>query len=140
MKDHHCIEIIAGDARRATTGSAGYDLFATHNATIGGGCRELIRTGVRLKLPRNVFAMVCSRSGLALKHGLFVLNAPGIIDADYEGEVGVILANSGPIPLDISEGDAIAQLVFAQTASFGVHGAALGGLVRGDGGYGSTGR
>ncbi|MBC9786489.1 dUTP diphosphatase [Heliobacterium chlorum] len=74
--------------------------------------RILVRTGIALQLPMGMEAQVRPRSGLALKHGVTVLNTPGTIDADYTGDIGVILINLGDEPIDISKGDRVAQLVF----------------------------
>ncbi|MBC9786575.1 dUTP diphosphatase [Heliobacterium chlorum] len=74
--------------------------------------RILVRTGIALQLPMGMEAQVRPRSGLALKHGVTVLNTPGTIDADYIGDIGVILINLGDVPIDILKGDRVAQLVF----------------------------
>lgn len=98
---------------RATNGAAGFDLSACHDEEVGMGEWKIINTGVSINIPDGHYAMVCSRSGLAAKYGVFVLNAPGIIDSDYKDEVKVILCNFGA-PFRIKTGDRIAQLVFAQ--------------------------
>lgn len=103
---------------RATEGSAGYDLFAKSNQTIPANSRILVGTGVYIKLPEGIYAQVCSRSGLALNRGICVLNAPGIIDNDYRGELGVILFNTSNVDVEIHSGDKIAQLVLAQMVTF----------------------
>lgn len=96
--------------------SAGMDLLAAVGdsvLTISPRQRALVPTGIALALPAGYEAQVRPRSGLALKHGLTVLNAPGTIDADYRGEVGVILANFGDVPFEVTHGMRIAQLVIA---------------------------
>lgn len=97
-----------------TEESAGMDLFAYVESgftIIEPGERKLIRTGIAIQMDKGFYAEVCSRSGLAIKYGIFVLNAPGIIDTDYTGEIGVILMNSSKVPFKIDTGDRIAQLV-----------------------------
>lgn len=126
---------------QATAGAAGFDLTAAIAATIliPPGGRALIPTGLKLALPDGVEAQVRPRSGLALKHGVTVLNAPGTIDSDYRGEVGVILINHGQAPFAVSRGDRVAQLVIAvvSPARF-VEAATLDATARA-GGFGSTG-
>lgn len=99
---------------QATKGAAGFDLRATTSGTIIPGARLLVTTGVRVSMDTGYEAQVRSRSGLALKHGVAVLNAPGTIDSDYRGEIGVILINLGNGDFSFNEGDRIAQLVFAK--------------------------
>lgn len=126
----------------ATTGSAGMDLVA---AIVGAydllpGARTLVPTGLRIAVPDGYEAQVRPRSGWALKHGLVVPNAPGTIDSDYRGEVGVILMNLGIEPVRIERGTRIAQLVFAPVArAEWVPVASLSATARGDGGFGHTG-
>ena len=100
-----------------STQAAGLDLLAAVAAespvTLPPGGRALIPTGIALALPAGYEAQVRPRSGLALKHGVTVLNAPGTIDADYRGEVGVLLINLGAEPFAIRRGDRIAQLIVA---------------------------
>lgn len=100
--------------QRATTGSAGYDLAACLDAphTLAAGERCLVPTGLKCALPPDLEAQVRPRSGLALKHGITVLNGPGTIDADYRGEIQVILINHGTDSFTIQPGMRIAQLVF----------------------------
>jgi dUTP pyrophosphatase len=99
----------------ATAHSAGMDLRANLGTPIvlASGQRALIPTGLFLELPEGTEAQVRPRSGLALKHGVTVLNAPGTIDADYRGEVGVLLINHGSEPFEVKDGERIAQLVVA---------------------------
>lgn len=124
---------------QANAGDAGYDLKAIGPAiSIAPGGRALVKTGLRVAIPAGHAGLVCSRSGLALKKGVFVLNAPGIIDAGYRGEVGVILANMGDEYFDVNPGDRVAQLVFVRVE----HPALVFGIAddteRGAGGFGST--
>jgi dUTP pyrophosphatase len=126
----------------ATEGSAGLDLMAAIDSDIflQPGERKLIPSGIAISLPPGVDAQVRPRSGLALKHGVTVLNAPGTIDSDYRGEVGVILINLGQEPFRISPGARIAQLVIAphyQIAWLPVE--SLGRTSRDSHGFGSTG-
>lgn len=127
----------------ATPGSAGCDLVAAVEApvTLSPGTRALIPTGFAMALPHGWEAQIRPRSGLALKHGLTCLNSPGTIDADYRGEVGVILANLGSEPFVVERGMRIAQMVIASVyqARF-ERVAALDETARGAGGFGSTGR
>lgn len=127
----------------ATPMSAGLDLLAAveEPVTLAPGERRLVPTGLALALPDGYEAQVRPRSGLALKHGVTVLNSPGTIDADYRGEVAVILVNLGQAPFSISRGDRIAQLVVAPVARVAwSEAAALPATARGAGGFGSTGR
>jgi dUTP pyrophosphatase len=126
----------------ATPLAAGMDLFAAIDAavTLAPGERRLIPTGIVLALPAGVEAQVRPRSGLALKHGITVLNGPGTIDADYRGEIGVILVNLGQAPVAVARGDRIAQLVVAPVARVSWNeGDTLAETERGAGGFGSTG-
>ena len=126
----------------ATELSAGMDLLAAVEApvTLDPGERRLLPTGVAIALPAGYEAQVRPRSGLALKHGVTVLNAPGTIDADYRGEVGVILANLGGEPYVVERGSRIAQLVIAPVARAAWQPAErLEESARGAGGFGSTG-
>jgi dUTP pyrophosphatase len=126
----------------ATEGSAGVDLAAAVEApvTLQAGGRAAIPTGIALALPPGWEAQLRPRSGLALRHGLTVLNSPGTIDADYRGEIRVILANLGTEPVTVSRGERIAQLVVAPVghAQWRVV-AELPATQRGAGGFGSTG-
>lgn len=100
--------------KQSTIGSAGFDLKSNseQQIVIPVGQRKLIKTGVNIKIHDDMVAMVCSRSGLALKHGISVANSPGIIDSDYIDEIGVILINHGENDFIVNHGDRIAQLVF----------------------------
>ena len=125
----------------ATAGSAGMDLRAAIDApcVLAPGARAAIPTGIRIALDPGHEAQVRPRSGLALKQGLTVLNAPGTIDADYRGEIGVILINHGDDPATIARADRIAQLVVAPVSRVVWREAPLGETARGAGGFGSTG-
>lgn len=126
----------------ATPQSAGMDLRANLDApvTLRPLERRLIGTGLHIALPEGYEAQVRPRSGLALKHGLTVLNAPGTIDADYRGEIGVVLINLSDSDFVINDGERIAQMVIArcEQARFDVV-AELDETERGSGGYGHTG-
>ena len=126
----------------ATAQAAGLDLVAAVSADIvlRPGARALIPTGLAIALPEDFEAQVRPRSGLALKHGVTVLNSPGTIDADYRGEVGVILINHGAEPFTVTRGLRIAQLVLAPVSRLKwQETGALPESRRGTGGFGSTG-
>lgn len=127
-----------------SAGAAGLDLLAAISAeekvVLDPGCRALVPTGLSIQLPEGFEAQVRPRSGLALKHGVTVLNAPGTIDADYRGEIAVILINHGSDPYEIVRGARIAQLVVAPVMrAILAPAAVLDVTQRGDGGFGSTG-
>jgi dUTP pyrophosphatase len=128
----------------ASAGAAGLDLQAAvpEPVELAPGARALIPAGIRLGLPEGFEAQVRPRSGLALRHGVTVLNAPGTIDADYRGEVAVILVNLGAEPFVVERGARIAQLVVAPVTRIAwAEGTdQLSATGRGDGGFGSTGR
>jgi dUTP pyrophosphatase len=125
----------------AHPGDAGLDLCAAVSASIEPGERKLIGTGISIELPPNTEGNVRPRSGLALKHGISVLNSPGTIDRGYRGEVGVILINHSQARFDVEPGMKIAQLVVAPCLSVDVEEAPdLADSSRGQGGFGSTGR
>lgn len=126
----------------ATEQSAGMDLTAAleEDVEIDSGERMLIPTGLSIALPEGYEAQVRPRSGLALKHGITVLNSPGTIDADYRGEIGVILANLGQEPFTVKRGMRIAQMVIAQHAHVTWEVTEeLNETTRGSDGFGSTG-
>ncbi len=128
--------------KAATRGSAGVDLAAAieGEVTIGPGQRELVPTGFSLSIPRGFEGQVRPRSGLALRHGIVVPNSPGTIDADYRGEVKIILLNAGSEAFVIKRGDRIAQLVIAPVVgSVFTEVDTLDETNRGDGGFGHTG-
>ena len=122
-------------------GDAGLDLRARVDVRLAPGERALIPTGIAIALPPGFAALVHPRSGLALRRGLGLLNAPGTIDAGYRGEIGVIAVNHDPRePIEIQRGDRIAQLVIVPVAGARlVEVSALPGSHRGEGGFGSTG-
>ena len=128
-----------------TSGAAGLDLAAclTTSITLEPGGTARVPTGLQIALPRGHEGQVRPRSGLAARHGVTVLNAPGTIDEDYRGELQVLLINHGPESFTISHGERIAQLVVAPVVQVEIElvneEAALGGTERGDGGFGSTG-
>jgi dUTP pyrophosphatase len=127
----------------ATEGAAGLDLLAAvDNALeLGPGARMAVPCGIALALPDGFEAQVRPRSGLALNHGITVLNAPGTIDSDYRGEVKAILINLGDAPFRIARGMKVAQLVIApNTSAELVECTELPASRRGAGGFGSTGR
>lgn len=123
--------------------AAGLDLLAAvgkkETVVIAPGARALIPTGLSLELPAGFEGQVRPRSGLALKHGVTVLNSPGTIDSDYRGEVKIILVNLGDQPFPVRRGERIAQLVVAPVTRVGlVKARAIGTTQRGKGGFGST--
>ena len=121
-----------------------YAYMKSGRKTVGGippGSRALVPTGLRIALPEGYEAQVRPRSGLALKHGVTLPNSPGTIDADYRGEIGVILMNLGQEPFVVEPGDRIAQMVVAPVVRVAWSEAeALDATERGEGGFGSTGR
>jgi dUTP pyrophosphatase len=125
----------------ATPGDAGADLRSTKKISITPGGRELIPTGVAIALPAGYVGLVHPRSGLALKHGVTVLNSPGTIDAGYRGEIMITLYNSSSEPFEIEVGDRIAQLLIqsVEYARF-IQVEKLPESSRGQAGFGSTGR
>ncbi|MDA0731763.1 MAG: dUTP diphosphatase [Bacteroidetes bacterium] len=126
----------------STNESAGLDLRAELQSPIvlEPGQRSLIPTGLKIALPTGYEAQVRPRSGLAYKHGITVLNSPGTIDADYRGDVGVILINHGSEPFTIENGERIAQLIIAKFVQIDWDEVLdLSTTSRGEGGFGSTG-
>ena len=124
----------------AHASDAGMDVRSVEDLTIPAGRRALVHTGLVMELPLGYEAQVRPRSGLALKHGITVLNTPGTIDAGYRGEVGVILANFGEADFVVKKGDKIAQIVIAPvTQPEIVEVADVNATDRGAGGFGSTG-
>lgn len=126
----------------ASAGAAGLDLCAANQAplTIAPGGRALVPTGLCIAVPEGFELQVRPRSGLALKHGVTVLNSPGTIDSDYRGEVQVILANLGEAPYTVERGSRIAQAVLAPVTRLEWRPVAeLPATARGAGGFGSTG-
>ncbi|MEL7460526.1 MAG: dUTP diphosphatase [Pseudomonadota bacterium] len=131
----------------ATPGAAGADIRANFGVDLRGGItldpgqQVAVPTGLRMEIPPGYEVQIRPRSGLAFKHQLTILNAPGTIDADYRGEVKVLLFNAGRVPVDIAHGERIAQIVVAAApqADFTLTDG-LGDTARGAGGFGSTGR
>ena len=145
MTERVCVKIkkISTDAitpKYATNGAAGCDLYSTDDLTLWHGSRVLVGTGICLEIPEGWYAKVCPRSGMAINAGITVLNAPGIIDFDYRGEIKVILYNTSDDRFFIKKGDRIAQLVFSQCnqADFSVVEDLT--LTERSGGFGSTGK
>lgn len=125
----------------ATAGSAGLDLCADTPFELAPGAKRLVPTGLAIAIPEGFEGQVRPRSGLATKHGITVLNAPGTIDSDYRGEVQVCLVNLGGQPFRAARGERIAQLVIAPVVQADlVEVAELDSTARGEGGFGSTGR
>jgi len=124
----------------AHPGDAGMDVRSIEELTIPPGGRALVRTGLVMQLPPDAEAQVRPRSGLALKHGVTVLNAPGTIDAGYRGEVGVVLANFGDVPFVVEKGMKVAQIVVARVEQAEIEEVLeTDATARGAGGFGSTG-
>lgn len=126
----------------ATAHSAGMDLLAAvaDDLILAPGARALVPTGLSIALPDGFEAQIRPRSGLAYKHGVTVLNAPGTIDADYRGEIGVLLINHGAEPFTVTRGMRIAQMVVAPyQQAIWLQADSLGRSERGEGGFGSTG-
>jgi len=127
----------------ATAGSAGCDLRAAvaEPLVLAPGARALVPTGIAVAIPEGHEGQVRMRSGLAIRHGLTLLNGPGTIDADYRGEIRVILANLGSEPVTLARGDRIAQLVIAPVVRARLERVdVLPSTERSGGGFGSTGR
>ena len=152
MTDTTTIQIWRADLRAvlptlATAGAAGFDLHAVlpegEDLTLRPGERALVQTGLHMAIPQGWEVQIRPRSGLALKHGITVLNSPGTIDSDYRGPVGVILINHGDAGFTIRTGDRIAQGVLARCAAPRFEAVdsleALEVTERGSGGFGSTG-
>ena len=124
-----------------TAGAAGMDLRAAEAVTLKPGARYLVPTGLSIALPPGYEAQVRPRSGLAVKHGITVLNAPGTIDCDYRGEEKVPLINHGQEDFVIARGDRIAQMVISPVTRIAwLEVESLGDTERGAGGFGSSGR
>lgn len=124
----------------ATPFSAGVDLRAADNCVLLPGEWTAVPTGLRIELPEGYEGQVRPRSGLAARHGVTVLNAPGTIDSDYRGEIRVLLINHGKESFAISAGDRVAQLILAPVSRISWREEALADSERGEGGFGSTGR
>ena len=127
---------------KQTADAAGFDLCAALDRplTLEPGARALVPTGFAMALPPGWEGQIRPRSGLALKHGITVLNAPGTVDADYRGEVGVLLVNHGTAPVTLRRGDRVAQLVVVPLTPVALHEGPLpDDTARGTSGFGSTG-
>ena len=124
--------------RRATAGSAGFDVFSNGHYTIKPNVRCLLDTGIAMQLPNDYWGELKPRSGLAAKHGLDVL--AGVIDADYTGEIKVSLINLGEHDVEIKAGDRIAQLIIQRYESDWMEVEEFDDTERGAGGFGSTGK
>jgi dUTP pyrophosphatase len=138
------VRLVHPEARlpqRAHEGDAGADIFSVEEVTIPAGERRDVGTGLVLAIPLGYAGFVQPRSGLAFKHGIMVVNSPGLIDAGYRGEVRVSLYNSGAAAFAVKVGDRIAQLVVqrVEEPTF-ISAAELQETARGDGGFGSSGR
>lgn len=152
LTEEHNKEIDELFPKRAHSTDAGYDLKAfipepnengNFAVTIAPGDTKLIKTGFKWAIPDGYVGKVCSRSGLALKYGVIVLNSPGIVDSSYRGDVGVVLHNVGKNPVIISHGDKIAQMVVQKHADdLVIHSVfdLVDNTVRGKNGFGSTGK
>jgi len=124
----------------ARDGDAGLDLYAAETVTLAPGARALVPTGIALAIPPGFAGFVLPRSGLALRHGVTVLNTPGLIDAGYRGEVKALLINHGQEPVTLNRGDRIAQLVVQRVEHVTLAPVReLAPSTRGAGGFGSTG-
>jgi len=119
---------------------AGLDLYAAEPVTVKPGARALVPTGIALAIPAGFAGFVLPRSGLALRHGLSLLNTPGLIDAGYRGEIKVLLVNHGEAAVSLERGDRVAQLVVQRVERVALAPVAvLPESARGAGGFGSTG-
>lgn len=139
------IQKLAADSvvpKYAHEGDAGVDLYSAGTFTLAPGQRLLVPTGLKMAIPYGYEGQVRPKSGLALKHGLSVLNTPGTVDAPYRGEVGVIVINHDPkVAYEIKKGEKIAQMVFNKVEYVTFKEAAeLPETTRGAGGFGSTGK
>ena len=124
-----------------TAGASGADLKSKEDGILKSGERRLVKTGVFIELPAGYEAQVRPRSGLALKHGITMLNSPGTIDSDYRGEIGVIMINHGSEPFVYKKGDRIAQLVISKYSRVEFKNTlSLTETVRGAGGFGHIGK
>ena len=133
------IKFTGSEIKKATPGSAGYDLSSTEELTIAPLSRALVDVGLKLEIPANMYGRIAPRSGLAYRNGIDVL--AGVIDSDYRGQIKVILINLGDKEFKINKGDKIAQIIFYNLANVHLTPAisSLSETSRGDGGFGSTG-
>lgn len=127
---------------RANPGDAGWDLFSIEAVQLDPGRRHAVRTGLSIAMPPGLVALVHARSGRARREGLALVNAPGVVDAGYRGEITVILVNLDPNdPITIEPGDRIAQILFQRVPSIRWHEVdTLPGTHRGAAGFGSSGQ
>ena len=123
-----------------TSGAAGADLRSFERTVVPAGERKLARTGIKMRIPDGYEGQIRSRSGLALKKGICVLNSPGTIDSDYVGEIGVLLYNSSKEDFIVEIGDRIAQIIFSAVEKAEFPLGDVGTTDRGEGGFESTGR
>lgn len=146
QKEHMTIKITKTDANAvlpkfATAGSAGADVYAVENVALASGERRLVDVGFKMEIPPGYEVQVRPRSGLAVTKGVTVINAPGTIDSDYRGQVKVGLVNLSDATHWIAIGDRIAQMVVARVEQMQfVEAETLSETVRGEGGFGSTGK
>lgn len=130
--------------KKAHADDACFDLFAAGDEEVWPGASAVIDTGFRVAIPRGYVGLVCSRSGLAAKEGLFVLNAPGVVDEGYRGNLKVIVHNTGTRPFEVESGDRIGQLLLQKTVDCRAMEVTefrdTVSTSRGEGGLGSTGR
>ena len=148
LNPHHAVQLrikrLTATAKlpvRTTEHASCFDMYADMDGAIAPGDRLLVKTGLSVAVPPGYEVQVRSRSGLALKHGVMVLNSPGTVDADYRGEVGVILMNFGKEPFAFKRGERIAQMgVYAVVMCPAEEVEALDETARGAGGFGHTGR
>ncbi len=124
-----------------TEGAAGLDIYAAEDALVQNGSVSLVSTGLYMEIPFGYEAQIRCRSGLALKHGLMMVNGIGTIDSDYRGEIKIIFTNCTDVPYQIKKGDRIAQMVFCKymKAEF-IETSELESTKRSEGGFGSSGR
>lgn len=123
-----------------TEGSSGADVYASEDANLQPGETKLIHTGIRIEIPAGYECQIRPRSGLALKHGITISNAPGTIDSDYRGEIMIIMHNLSKNPYCIRKHDRIAQMVFAPITRVQFSQETINSTVRDSGGFGHTGK
>ena len=126
---------------QATPGSNAYDLYSTEDARLEPNGRAAISTGVHLAIPTGYVGLVCPRSGLAIKSGVTVINAPGVVDSDYRGEIKALVINHNIAAHEVKKNDRVAQILFVKTEEVQFDLASeLSNTVRDVGGFGSTGK
>ena len=125
----------------ATAGAAGWDVVSADDLTLAPGARALVRTGIAVAVPPGYEMQLRPRSGLALRHGVTLVNSPATIDSDYRGELQIALINLGDAPVEITRGMRVAQMVVTRYERLEFRAVEeLPGTARGEGGFGSTGR